>query len=141
MKHFLFLLIALLGLLPVQGKTDVGQVLGGLLQLGGQVLEEQTSAQQAGKTPDEQAALSISGITDQLLKSYKEQGRRYAKEVGDIVTQRILEAEKLKETIDSVRILCWVVILYLTVVTIIVLIMLLRLRVLYSRLMNKLNER
>ena len=141
MKHFLFLLIALLGLLQVQGKTDVGQVLGGLLQLGGQVLEEQTSAQQAGKTPDEQAALSISGITDQLLKSYKEEGRRYAKEVGDIVTQRILEAEKLKETIDSVRILCWVVILYLTVVTIIVLIMLLRLRVLYSRLMNKLNER
>ncbi len=139
MKHVLFILIALVSLLPAQAKTDVGQVLGGLLQLGGQILEEQTSPQETGKSPDEQAALSIRGVTDKLLVIYKEEGRQYAREVGDIITQRILEAEKINKTLDSVHMLCWIVITYLTIVTIIVLFMLLRLRVLYARLSEKID--
>lgn len=148
MKHFLFVLMALAALLPMQAKADVGEMLGGLLQLGGQVLEDHSKkAKEATPAPGnkepgpaEQIVFTIRTATDTLLESYKEQGKEYAREVGDIITQRIMEDKKINSTMDSMRLFCWAVIIYLTVVTLIVLYMLLRLRVLYAQIMNKLDK-
>lgn len=140
MKKILLMLLALVWLLPVQAKVDAGQLLGGLLQLGGQVLEEQTALPDTPVTNDS-AVLSLRGVTDTLLKSYKQEGREYAKEVGDIIARRILEEKKINDTLNSMRLFCWAVIIYLTIVTLIVLYMLLRLRVLYARIMAKLQRK
>lgn len=140
MKHFLIILMALVSLLPVQGKSEVGQVLGGLLQLGGQVLEEQAGNLTGEPITNEQVALTLRGVADTLLDGYKQEGREYAREVGDIITRRIMEDKKINDTLDSMRIFCWAVVIYLTIVTIIVLYMLLRLRVLYARIMAELKR-
>ncbi|MEE1266898.1 MAG: hypothetical protein UHH87_11480, partial [Akkermansia sp.] len=89
----------------------------------------------------EQIMLTLRGATDAVMESYKEEGREYAREVGDIITQRIMEDKKINSTLDSMRLFCWAVILYLTVVTLVVIYMLLRLRVLYARIMAELKQR
>lgn len=76
-----------------------------------------------------------------LLDSYKKEGREYARELGGIVTQRIMEDKKINDTLDSMRIFCWAVIIYLTVISLIVLYMLLRLRVLYANIMEELKSK
>lgn len=144
MKRFLFSIILLAGLLPTQAKTDTRQLLGGLLNLGGQLVQEHIQPQQdsAQNTSfGDKLVLTLRGATDTLLESYKEEGREYAREVGDVITQRMLENEKVNNTLDSVRYLCWGVVGYLTVVTLLMLLLLLRLRVLYARLITAVNER
>lgn len=146
MKKIFLLLMALVWLLPVHAKVDAGELLGGLLQI---VAEPQpapgTPAAPAQKKKEpsvgEQMVLTLRGATDSLLDAYKEEGREYAKEVGDIIAQRILEEKKINDTLDSMRLFCWAVIIYLTIVTLIVLYMLLRLRVLYARLMAELQKK
>ena len=142
MKRFFFILLALVCLLPVQAKVDAGQLLGGLLQM---VSEPQAAgtAPAPAKEPGlgEQIMLTLRGATDAVMESYKEEGREYAREVGDIITQRIIEDKKINSTLDSMRLFCWAVILYLTVVTLVVIYMLLRLRVLYARIMAELQKR
>ncbi len=142
MKQVLYTLIALVLFLPVQAKVDAGELLGGLLQM---VNEPQATANAPApaKEPSlgEQLMLTLRGATDAVVESYKEEGREYAKEVGDIITQRIMEDKKINSTLDSMRLFCWAVILYLTVVTLVVIYTLLRLRVLYARIMAELKQR
>lgn len=142
MKQVLYTLIALVLFLPVQAKVDAGELLGGLLQM---VSEPQATANAPApaKEPSlgEQLMLTLRGATDAVMESYKEEGREYAKEVGGIITQRIMEDKKINSTLDSMRLFCWAVILYLTVVTLVVIYTLLRLRVLYARIMAELKQR
>jgi hypothetical protein len=135
MKRFFLILLALVSLLPVQAKVDAGQLLGGLIQI---VSEPQPAAPEQTKEPGlgEQIMLTLRGATDAVMESYKEEGREYAREVGDIITERILESRKISDTLDSMRIFCWAVVAYLTIVTILIVVLLLRLRVLYSKLMK-----
>ena len=143
MKRFFLILMALVCLLPVQAKVDAGQLLGGLIQM---VSEPQQATSAPGTPPakepgiGEQIMLTLRGATDAVVESYKEEGREYAGEVGDIITQRIMEDKKINSTLDSMRIFCWAVIIYLTVVTLVVVYMLLRLRVLYARIMAELKR-
>lgn len=142
MKQVLYTLIALVLFLPVQAKVDAGELLGGLLQM---VNEPQATANAPAPAKEpglgEQLMLTLRGATDAVVESYKEEGREYAKEVGGIITQRIMEDKKINSTLDSMRLFCWAVILYLTVVTLVVIYMLLRLRVLYARIMAELKQR
>lgn len=144
MKKFFITLLALIALLPAQaGKIDTQQLLGGLLSLGGQMAVEHTQTQQQGPQSvsfGDKIVLTLRSATDSLLESYKEEGREYAREVGDTITQRMLENEKVNSTLDSVRYLCWGVVAYLTVVTLLMLLLLLRLRVLYARLMEAISQ-
>ncbi len=150
MKRILFSMLVWLAVwLPgAQAKNDFEQILGGFLQA---VSEPQPTATTAApgtvktkkKAPGlgDQLVLSLRGATDSLLDAYKAEGREYAREVGDIITKRIMEDKKINDTLDSMRLFCWAVIIYLTVVTLIVLYMLLRLRVLYARLMEELKSK
>lgn len=138
MKRILLLLIALLTLLPVQGGNDFEQILGGLLQTVTSAPQPATPQQKQHSMGDH-LVLTLRGATDSLLEAYKEEGREYAREVGDVITQRMLENEKVNSTLDSVRYLCWGVVAYLTVVSLLMLLLLLRLRVLYARLTEKIE--
>ena len=144
MKRIILTLICLFSLLPtVEAKFDANQLIGGLLSAIEDAPAEAASHAQQKKQDaglGEQMALMARTAVEPLIDSYKQEGREYAREVGDIITQRILEAKKINETIDSVRILCWVVILYLTLVTFIMIFTLLRLRVLYTKLSAKIEE-
>ena len=138
MKRILLLLIALLTLLPVQGGNDFEQILGGLLQTVTRAPQPDTPQQKQHSMGDH-LVLTLRGATDSLLEAYKEEGREYAREVGDVITQRMLENEKVNSTLDSVRYLCWGVVAYLTVVSLLMLLLLLRLRVLYARLTERIE--
>lgn len=145
MKKILLLLMALACLLPsTQAMNDLEQLLGSFLQVVSEPQPSQTSTaspvQKKDKSFTEQMVLTLRGATDSLLDAYKEEGREYAKEVGDIIAQRILEEKKINDTLDSMRLFCWAVIIYLTIVTLIVLYMLLRLRMLYARISEKLSN-
>jgi hypothetical protein len=140
MKKFLITLISLFCFLPTaEAKFDASQLLGGLLEA---VSEPQpaTSRQQDNNSLAEQLKLTLGGATDALLDAYKQEGREYAREVGDIITQRILEAKKINSTLDSMRFFCWAIVAYLTIVTAIVIYLLLRLRVLHSKLMRAVQK-
>lgn len=143
MKKVFLALLLLVWVLPAAARVDAGQVVGGLLQL---ISEPQVGSSSAAAQapeppgPGEQLALTLRGATDSLLEAYKEEGREYAREVGGIITQRIMEDRKINETLDSMRLFCWAVVIYLTVVTLVVLYMLLRLRVLYTRLTSQLRR-
>lgn len=140
MKRIFLLLTALLILLPAQGKNDFEQILGGLIQSVTST-PQPTAPQQESRSIGDHLALTLRGATDSLLEAYKEEGREYAREVGDVITQRMPENEKVNSTLDSVRFLCWGVVVYLTIVTLLVLVMLLRLRVLYARIMAELQRK
>ena len=146
MKKILLLLMALACLLPsTQAMNNLEQLLGGFLQVVSEPQPSQTSTaspvQKKDKSFTEQMVLSLRSATEPLLDAYKEEGREYAKEVGDIIARRILEEKKINDTLDSMRFFCWAVIIYLTIVTLIVLYMLLRLRVLYARIMAELQKK
>lgn len=146
MKKITLLLIALICLLPcAQAKNDLEQLLSGFLQVVSepQPAPASTPAPTQKKEPSfgEKMELSLRSATEPLLEAYKDEGREYAKEVGDIIAHRILEEKKINDTLDSMRLFCWVVIIYLTIVTLIVLYMLLRLRVLYARIMAELQRK
>ena len=70
-------------------------------------------------------AHTLKGTFDVLLDEYKEQykdeGRAYARELGDIIVERVREDPKIRSSIYSLQMLCWGVIGYLTLVTIIML--------------------
>lgn len=145
MKRFFLILLALVFVLPVvEAKIDANQLIGGLLNA---IHEPQTQApaqspqkQDAGDFGDSMTRMARVASAP-LIDTFKEEGRAYAREVGDIITERILDSRKISDTLDSMRIFCWAVILYLTVVTLVVIYMLLRLRVLYARIMAELKQR
>lgn len=80
----------------------------------------------------EQVAKQVSAIVrecmDQIIgdykAQYKEEGREYARELSNIVSDKVLEHEKVKGTLNSVQALCWGVVAYLTVLSIIFVILL-----------------
>ena len=139
MKRFLLILMALVSLLPAQAKVDAGRLLGGVLQI---VNEPQPAAPAQAKGPGigDQIMLTLRGATDAVMESYKEEGRKYARELGDIVTRQIKEDKKINQTLDSLRIFCWAVVIYLTLVTALVIYLLLRLRVLHTKLMHAVQK-
>ena len=140
-KRIILTLICLISLLPTaEARIDAGQLLGDLLQV-----KQETSTQTAPQKQDEssfgeQMSLMVRAATAPMLESFKEEGRKYAKELGDIVTRQIKEDKKINQTLDSLRIFCWAVVAYLTIVTALVIYLLLRLRVLHTKLMKAVNK-
>lgn len=57
-------------------------------------------------------------VLDEYREQYKEEGRVYAREVGDILAERACSNPQISSTLTSIQALCWSVIGYLTLVTI-----------------------
>jgi CHASE3 domain sensor protein len=64
------------------------------------------------------AALDV--IIDEYKEQYKDEGRRYAKELGDKLVERVREDPEIRDSITALQALCWSVIAYLSLVTLIV---------------------
>jgi len=87
---------------------------------------------------------SVKQALDILLQEYKEQykeeGRLYAREIGDKLVERLREDPKINASLTSVQALCWGVIAYLTVVTLVMLAALLRLKRTQTQLLAAIEE-
>lgn len=128
MKKILSLLLAaLLCLTAAQAKTDVNKILGRLADVGVQAVQQ---ADLSGLTPLEAVQAELNGIKE----SYKQEGRAYAKELGDIMMERALANKKVDRTLDSVRALCWGVVAYITVISFLLFGMMLRINALLGQL-------
>ncbi len=98
------------------------------------------SAEEMGEEPlGRWLAHALKQALDVLLDEYKEQykaeGRAYAQELGDKMLERVREDPKISSSITTVQVLCWCVIAYLTLVTIVMLFCLLHLKRANSRLL------
>lgn len=141
MKKILFTLISLFCLLPTaEAKINADQLLGGLLQVITEPHQETTAQASPQRQNEPSFGEQLALIASAATEGFKEEGRKYARELGDIVTQQIKEDKKINQTLDSLRIFCWAVVAYLTIVTALVIYLLLRLRVLHSRLMQAVQK-
>ncbi len=135
MKYVLTMMLALALLLPCQAGQREDALLQGLFGLGARALETQAVPQAAEPTAPAAQGQGMSfgqmltsslkpaldGLIDEYKEQYKAEGRAYAREVGDIVVTRVVQDPEINATITSLRTLCWVVIGYLTLVTLIML--------------------
>ncbi len=79
-------------------------------------------------------------LLDEYKDQYKDEGRKYAREVGDIVVDRVREDPKISSSITTVKALCWAVIVYLSLVTLVMLAALLHLKKVNTRLFAAVEE-
>ncbi len=103
------------------------------------------SAEEMGEEPLARwLAHALKQALDVLLEDYKaqykEEGRAYAKELGEKMVERVREDPKISASITSVQVLCWCVIAYLTLVTLIMLTCLLCLKRANGRLLAAIEE-
>ncbi len=134
----MMVLLALALLLPCSAGQREDALLNGLLGLGARALETQVAkpapAEDAASAPGTPPAAlpfgqaltaslkpALDGLIDEYKEQYKEEGRAYARELGDMVVTRVVQDPEINATITSLRTLCWVVIGYLTLVTLIML--------------------
>lgn len=91
------------------------------------------------KTFSQLLAETVKKATDTLIHEYKEQykqeGREYAREVGDIIVGRVLSDPRIENSIYSLQALCWGIVVYLTLVTLIMVFGLLHLKRSYVKLL------
>ena len=84
-----------------------------------------TAADELGKrSTSEVLAFSLKDSMDVLIDEYKEQykkeGRQYAKELGDRMVERVKEDPKISSALTAIQVLCWSIIVYLSLVTVFV---------------------
>lgn len=76
------------------------------------------------RSPAQAFVSSLKEKTDAFLEPYKEQykeeGKAYAEELGNALVKRLMQNRELRHTLLSVRILCWGVAIYLSLVTIMI---------------------
>ncbi len=83
---------------------------------------------------------ALDSFLDEYKEQYKQEGREYAREVGDIIVNRVVESPRISGSLYSLQLMCWGIILYLTLVTIIVLFRLLYLKRSNRKLMASVQE-
>ncbi len=107
-------------------------------------VREATSERLGDRSISEVISSTLKDALDHFLAEYKEQykqeGREYAREVGDIIVNRVVESPKISDSLYSLQLMCWGIILYLTLVTIIVLFSLLYLKRSNRKLMASVKE-
>lgn len=128
MKKLLLPFVLALVLLPaVQAKPDVNKILGRLADAGVQAVQQ---ADLTGLSP-------LGAVQEELTaikESYKQEGRAYARELGDIMMERAMANKKVDRAVDSVRALCWGVVAYITVISFLLFGMMLRINALLGQL-------
>lgn len=131
-----------------QAKPDIDRLLGGLVEAGNRALQAHTAPADTNAPAD---TASTADETDKaftfrnplealqenlsaLKETYKEEGRAYARELGDIMVERVMSDKKVDNTLDSVRALCWGVVIYITIISLLLFGMMLRINTLLARL-------
>lgn len=135
MKRILPLLLTAVLLLPTaQAKPDFNKILGKLSDAGAQVAQQADAGEFA-------PFAAVQAQLDDIKESYKEEGRAYARELGDIMMERAMANKKVDKAVDSVRALCWGVVAYITVISFLLFGMMLRINVLLGQLRKEKGQR
>lgn len=145
MKHFFFSLVWLVGLFsvaqPAQAARDEAlQLLSGLLSVGAEAVQPSSAKPQAASGVQNVTA-QFTAVFDDLKDAYKQEGREYAQELGDVVVERIVQDEKVNAALTSVRHLCYAVIAYLTAVTLLIIFFFTRIMSAIGKLRAELRHR
>ena len=119
---------------PTEAKPDMGKILDRLAETGAQVMQQ---ADEALPSPVDALKQELSD----LKESYKEEGRAYARELGDTMMERAMANKKVDQTLDSVRALCWGVVAYITVVSLLLFGMMLRIQGLLKKAEKRQDNR
>ena len=93
-------------------------------------------AQQLGGVLKETTELTLRDY----LNRYKDEGKEYARELANIIMERIVNHEKISGVLDSVRMLCWGVVIYLTIISILIFAMLWRMKCTNDRVLQAIEE-
>ena len=83
---------------------------------------------------------AVDKLIDEYKEQYKQEGREYAKEVGDKIVTRVINDPKISHSIYSLQALCWGVIIYLTLVTLVMVFSLLHLKRSNNKLLSTVEE-
>ena len=164
-KFFFTLPVALfcvLTCLPMvtQAEESAGkQFLRGLVRKGAQAVQSKLSEQEPAEQEDAPlpakpgaALLPAGGLTravrevvveslDAVKEQYMEEGRVYARHLGDKLAERIVQNPKVQSALFMVKALAWVVLLYLTAITLLLLLSLRKLHAGNRRLLELLEQR
>ncbi len=130
----------------VQGAWDADAMVNKLLQVGADAIEaeqqrRQKAAQEAQPVAENGRQTSITtSLLDVVLAEYKEAGRAYARELGDLLIERVRKDEQIQSSVRTVQMLCWGVIIYLTVVTLVMLFSLLHIQKINRQLLRDVQE-
>lgn len=115
LRSFLLLLVAAWAVMPLfAAHNDTRALISGLLNAGAEMVD--TSTEKGG------------AYLNELKESYKQEGKEYAKELGDVVAQRLVQDKKINAALTSVQHLCYAVIAYLTGVTVLIIFLFCRIR-------------
>lgn len=135
MKNILTLLLSAALLLPTaRAKPDLNKILGKLSDAGVQVVQQADAAELS-------PFAAVQAQLDDIKESYKAEGRAYARELGDIMMERAMANKKVDKAVDSVRALCWGVVLYITVVSFLLFGMMLRINALLGQMRKEKEKR
>ena len=74
------------------------------------------------------------------LNRYKDEGKEYACELANIITEKIVNHEKVSTVLDSIRMLCWGVVIYLTIISMLIFAMLWRMKSINDRVLRAIEE-
>ena len=150
-RWVLFLMLTgLLGQPTQAAKAD--DLLRGLLQAGTQAVQEALPPEASAATPTTPTPTAPpQGSPDLLsvllgdmqaqsrayLDQLKEEGRQYAREVGKTVVAEIKKDKEVESTLHSLRLLCWGVVVYITLMSLLIFGMLCRINALLRRLQRE----
>lgn len=125
---------------PAQAARDEAlQILSGLLSVGAEAVQP-SSARPQGGTAVQNVTAQFTAVFDDLKNAYKQEGREYAQELGDVVVERIVQDKKVNAALTSVRHLCYAVIAYLTAVTVLIIFFFMRILAAISKLRKDLGK-
>lgn len=83
---------------------------------------------------------SLDIVLEEYKEEYKAEGREYARELGDIVVERVRQDPQIRSSIYSIQALCWGIIAYLTLVTLAMLACLFHLKRVNTRLLDAVQD-
>lgn len=147
MKQLLLILVLLLAMPATMANSSGDRLMSELLQMGSEALAKRAAKERAAeqKSLQQPPPGSLAGVVkdaaDTLLENYKQDGRDYAEELSLILADKVLETPQVKSALNSVRALCVAVVIYLSVVTLIMIGLLIRLRILFGQLMVELRAK
>ncbi len=96
--------------------------------------------QSLGKALTASLKPALEDWAEEYREKLKAEGREYARELGDMVVERVVRDPEIHASITSLRTLCWVVVGYLTLVTLIMLACLVYLRHANARLLAEVRK-
>lgn len=146
MKHFFLMVALFVGMFtipqPARAAHDEAlQILSGLLSVGAEAVQPAGNKKQPGTANVRSIAAQATAMFDELKDAYKQEGREYAQELGDVVVERIVQDKKVNSALTSVRNLCYAVIAYLTVVTLLILFFFARIMAAIGKLREELRRK